>query len=183
MRHTSFGELSADEILIRGLSDAPLPVEEALQEALERAVARGALLEVTVRRPGQVDTAWYFLNSEQGRTAVKRIEQGDWVPKEEQAVRLKTHRPTIFNLYENNFGLIQGPILAQELRDAEQTYPPEWIEDAFRIAINNNAQRWSYVRSILERWAREGRAKRPDQDSKAARREYIKGEYADQIKH
>jgi DnaD/phage-associated family protein len=184
MRHTSSSELAADGILMNGLSGPRVSPEEALREALERAVARGALLEVTVSHPGRPDEGWYFLNSEQGRAAVGRIERGEWVPEgEEKEVHLQARRPNIFNLYENNFGLIQGPILAEELRDAELTYPPAWIEDAFRIAVSNNAHRWSYVRSILERWAREGRAERGEQDSKAARREYIKGEYADQIKH
>jgi DnaD/phage-associated family protein len=184
LRHTSFSELAADDVLLRGLTSDRLSPEEQLQEALERAVARGALLQVTVRRPGYADARWYFLNSEQGRAAVGRIERGEWVPEgEAEEIHLQARRPNIFNLYENNFGLIQGPILAEELRDAERAYPAEWIKDAFRIAVDNNAQRWSYVRSILERWAREGRSRQERQDSKAARREYIKGEYADQIKH
>jgi DnaD/phage-associated family protein len=184
MRHTSFSELVADDVLMQGLAGDRLSPEEQLREALERAVARGALLQVTVRRPGHSDVGWYFLNSEQGRAAVGRIERGEWAPEGEgEEVHLQARRPNIFNLYENNFGLIQGPILADELRDAERTFPAEWIEDAFRIAVANNARRWSYVRSILQRWAREGRGRQEPQDSRAARREYIKGEYADQIKH
>ena len=49
---------------------------------------------------------------------------------------------------------------AEELLDAEQTYPAEWIEEAFRIAVTNNVRRWVYVRRILERWADEGRGER-----------------------
>ncbi len=62
----------------------------------------------------------------------------------------------IFELYEANFGMLT-PLLAEELRDAAATYPPEWVEDAFRAALANNARKWSYVRAILERWARDGR--------------------------
>ena len=54
-------------------------------------------------------------------------------------------------------GLVHSPLLAEELLDAEQTYPAEWIEEAFRIAVTNNVRRWAYVRAILERWAEEGR--------------------------
>ena len=184
MRHITTSELLADQILMRGLQCDDLSAEEALQEGLERAVARSALLEVTARRQGRPDEQWYFVNSERGRAAVARIERGEPVPGiDGEPVRLKTRRPNIFNLYEQNFGLIRSPMLAEELKDAEQAYSADWIEDAFRIAVGNNARRWSYVRSILERWAREGRGERRNADSKAARRRYVEGNYADHIKH
>lgn len=160
MRHVTCPELERDEILMRGLQGADVQAHDALLEGLERAVARGTLLQVTVRGTHRPEEAWYFLNSERGRAAVARIERGEWSPKEEgKPIRLEAHRPNIFNLYEQNFGLIQSRLLAEELTDAERTYPPEWIEEAMRIAVVNNARRWSYVRSILERWAREGRGK------------------------
>ena len=181
MRHITFSELLADRVLLRGLADADLSPEEALTEGLERAVARGTLLQVTVRRPGHSDEVWYFLNSERGRAAVTRIEHGEWTPGSgEESIQLEARRPNIFNLYEQNFGLIR-PLLAEELKDAEQTYPAEWIEEAFRIAVSNNVRRWAYVRSILERWAREGRERR--RDEKQERRRYIEGDYADYIEH
>ena len=40
---------------------------------------------------------------------------------------------------------------------AEATSPAAWIHDAFQIAVQNNARRWRYVKSILERWAAEGK--------------------------
>ena len=64
-------------------------------------------------------------------------------------------RPNIFELYEANISLIT-PILADELKDAEMTYPPEWIELAFKIAVENNVRKWNYIRAILERMATEG---------------------------
>ena len=65
-------------------------------------------------------------------------------------------RPNIFVLYEQNIGLLQ-PIIADELKDAESNYPQDWIEDAFRIAAENNVRSWRYVRAILQRWAAEGK--------------------------
>jgi DnaD/phage-associated family protein len=67
-----------------------------------------------------------------------------------------TERPNIFILYEQNIGLLQ-PIIAEELEEAERTYPQEWIEEAFRIAVERNVRNWKYVRRILERWATEGK--------------------------
>ncbi|MBN1641711.1 MAG: DnaD domain protein [Anaerolineae bacterium] len=182
-RYIAYDEIAADEILMHSLEDGIVPAAEALREALERAVARGTLLAVTVERPGRPSTQWYFVNSEHGRATVGRIERGEWVPVEaEQGTQLRAQRPNIYNLYEQNMGML-SPMLAEELRDAERTYPQPWIEDAFRIAVANNVRRWSYVRGILERWAREGRAGQRDGDSAADRRRYIEGKYADQIKH
>jgi len=161
MRHVTMHELEQDTVLMRGLEIADRShrsARDALQEGLERTVARGTLLQVNLRQAGQADEALYFLNSESGRAAVTRAERGEWTPTEEGApIRLEALRPNIFNLYEQNFGLIQSPLLVEQLKDAERTYPPTWIEEAFRIAVGNNARRWSYVRSILERWAREGK--------------------------
>ena len=183
MRYVTAAELAADRVLMSGLEDADLPGAEALQVGLERAVARGTLLVVTVERPQRPDETWYFLNSEGGRMAVERIQNGEWAPEDADAgVRLHARRPSIYHTYEQNIGLIQSPILAEELEEAERTYPEAWIREAFRIAVNNNVRRWSYVRAILDRWAQEGRD-RSVSESKADRRRYVEGEYGDHIQH
>ncbi|MBN1583051.1 MAG: DnaD domain protein [Anaerolineae bacterium] len=194
-RHITRAELAEDETLMRGLQDASYGAGEALQEGLERAVARGTLLQVTVQRgrtsedrtsEDRTSEIWYFVNSERGRSAVSCIERGEWTPdgaESEERIHLQARRPNIFNLYEQNFGLLQ-PLLAEELMDAERTYPPEWIEEAFRLAVGQNVRRWAYVRGILERWAREGRGGHGRTDeSKADRRRYLGGEYADLVEH
>lgn len=190
-RHITRAELAADQTLMRGLQDATLGAGEALQEGLERAVARGTLLQVIVRREGAAeDTTWYFVNSERGRAAVARIERGEWAPgggpdgmEDGEGIYLEARRPNIFNLYEQNMGMLQ-PLLVEELMDAERSYPPEWIEEAFRLAVAQNVRRWAYVRGILERWAREGReGRRLTGESKADRRRYLGGEYADLVEH
>ncbi len=68
-------------------------------------------------------------------------------------------RPNIFILYEQNIGLLTPPI-ADELRQAEQTYPAGWIEEAFREAVSLNKRSWRYIRAILERWRTQGRGER-----------------------
>src|SRR5574337_591653 len=71
-------------------------------------------------------------------------------------VVLETERPNIFALYEQNIGMLP-PLLAEELREAAETYPPEWIEEAFRLAVQQNKRRWSYIRAILKRWHSDGK--------------------------
>lgn len=75
-------------------------------------------------------------------------------PPEEQP------RARIFRLYEELCGQTIGSFVYDELKDAQQSYPAEWIEDAFKEAMLNNAKSWKYVRTILERWSREGRVDR-----------------------
>lgn len=172
-RHITLSELAQDEVLLRGLQAADCDAQEALRQGLERSVARGTLLQVSVRQPGQADQTWYLVNSEHGRMLMERIGRGEQVPSEvEGPVRLQAHRPNIFVLYEQNVGLLQ-PLLAEELMEAERTYPPEWIEEAFRIAVSQNVRRWAYIRGILERWANEGRSPRGGREPR--------GPYADLI--
>ena len=71
-------------------------------------------------------------------------------------VQVQIERPNIFILYEQNIGLL-SPLIADELRDAADSYPAEWIETAFREAVLHNKRKWSYIRAILRRWETEGR--------------------------
>ncbi|HEV2405354.1 MAG TPA: DnaD domain protein, partial [Ktedonobacterales bacterium] len=73
---------------------------------------------------------------------------------------VEVERPTIYALYEQNIGLLP-PLLAEELREAAEEYPPEWIEEAFRLAMQQNRRRWSYIRAILRRWKTEGKGEQP----------------------
>ena len=185
LRYVSRQELDADGVLLGGLRGTGQGPEECLGQALERAVARGTLLHVTARQGDERDD-WYFMNTDAGRKAVEKIRRGELEleaaisPGE---VRLEVERPNIFVLYEQNIGLLT-PLIAEELRDAEKAYPADWIEEAFRIAVEHNARHWRYMRSILERWAAEGKdrekARRgPEED----RRRYIEGKYAEYIEH
>ncbi len=190
-RYVSRRELEADGVLLGGLKGMGRDPQECLGQALERAVARGTLLHVTALRPGPDDLrpaqdVWYFMNTDLGRRTVEKIRRGELqlealvVPGD---VRLEAERPNIFVLYEQNIGLLT-PLIAEELREAEKTYPADWIEEAFRIAVEHNVRRWRYVGSILERWATEGKdsdqaGKGPEKD----RRRYIEGKYAEYIEH
>ena len=100
-----------------------------------------------------------MLNSEQGRVALAasvkgRVASGEGPELESSEAAVE--RPNIFAMYEDNIG-IMSPMIAEELREAEQLYPEAWIEDAFREAVENNKRSWRYISRILERWSREGR--------------------------
>jgi DNA replication protein len=146
---------------------------------LEKAVQRGSLLLV------RKDTAaFYFLNSPRGRASANAFTKGQLqIPAGVAPSNPPVERPNIFKLYEENIGPLT-PLLADTLKDAEQTYPPEWVEEALEIAIMNNKRNWKYVEAILRRWKDEGHAKKQDRrDAKEDGRRYIEGEYADYIEH
>ena len=177
-------QIASDELFMRGMGGSGVDAGEALDEALERAVARGTLLQVSLES-AQGPDPYYFLNSAKGRAAVKAVEEGDWLPSgDTQApLDLSIERPNIFRLYEQNIGALT-PMIADVLRDAEETYPLSWIEDAIRIAVENNVRKWRYVEAILEDWQTKGRHEREDRsDSEKDRRRYIEGKYADFIEH
>ena len=180
-RYLLLNELEADPALLGALAGEREEALPALREALARAVTRGSLLRLEDRQSGQ---AWLFLNSQQGREAFERAARGELslegVPSG-TVVQPVAERPNIYALYEQNIGVLQ-PLIADQLRDAEATYPAEWIEEAFRVAVEQNARSWAYVRKVLERWAREGKDGGP-RLSTGDRSRYIKGKYADRIQH
>ena len=170
-----------DERFIHGLG---CPLDETLQ----RAVKRGALLQVQLEVDGQPEV-YYFLNSPKGRAAIHAIQSGQWrPPRMSEPPAMPPREPAnIFRLYEENIGPLT-PLIAETLSEAEDTYPAEWIEDALRIAVQRNKRTWRYVAAILERWQREGRhdKKEPSKDrsdTEEPHRKYVEGQFSDFIEH
>jgi DnaD/phage-associated family protein len=177
-------ELSTDETLIASLNVLGEDPEALLREALERAVQRGALLhKVLATSDGSHDI--YALNSADGQNAMERVRQGQLGVERVVLVErpATSPRPNIFKLYEDNIGLI-SPLLADELREAEATYPAEWIEEAFRIAVENNVRKWRYIRAILEGWATRGKEDRSAaRQAETGKRWYTDEEFEQFFKH
>ena len=178
-RCASDRELLADPLLRRTLrrQGDPRPIEERLRAALEHAQANGILLRVRVRVDGEV-VSWYFFNTDRSHRAVSRLQRGELSPEvlldaegpagagqppggagdvgAIHTLALEVDRPNIFTLYEQNVGLLL-PLVAEELREAGERYPREWVEEAFRLAVQQNKRKWSYIRAILHRWEIEGK--------------------------
>jgi DnaD/phage-associated family protein len=177
VRFLRYADFAGEERLVKGLG------ADGLADALERAVQRGTLLRAIVGN-STLEDAFYFLNTPRGRAAVQAIQNGAWRPNVEKhpPVTLDVERPNIFRLYEENIGPLT-PMVADMLREAEQTYHFDWIEEAIRIAVQNNVRRWKYVEAILRSWQEEGRDGTNRRDTEKDRRRYIEGEFADYIEH
>jgi DNA replication protein len=179
-RWLRYADFTRDKQFMEGLGDEP---DKALQEGLQQAVARGTLLQAGVSGENGIEN-YFFLNSPRGRAAVAAISRGYWKPSgnPDQPITLDLERPNIFKLYEENIGPLT-PMIAENLKDAEQTYPPEWISDAVKIAVENNVRRWRYIQAILQSWKKEGRNEQNRGDTEKDRRRYVEGPFAEFIKH
>jgi DnaD/phage-associated family protein len=149
-------QLEGDPIVVAGLA---VVGPDALAGGLDRAVARGTLLRRTMTLHGRTEEC-YFVNGALGRRAIRDLESGKLdlgqvvAPADEADGRHE--RSNIFKLYEENIGMLT-PLLAEQLGDAEERFPPDWIADAFQEAVANNRRSWRYIQRILERWATEGK--------------------------
>ncbi len=150
---------------------------DEIRSGLEKAIVRGSLLNVK-----KDDVDYFLLNSPRGRAVVQAIESGNWNPEVPDS-NTAFERPNIFRLYEENIGPLT-PLIADALKDAEETYSAEWIADTIDLAVRNNKRSWKYCEAILKRWKEEGRGEKQDRrDAEKDRDKYIKGEYADYIEH
>ena len=145
---------------------------EQVAEGLNQCVRRGSLLRVT-REAGE-DV--YFINSPRGRASAEAARDGHWIPSKKNNLPPLT-RPNIFKLYEENIGPLT-PMIADTLKDAEEEYESEKIIEAIKLAVKENARKWSYVEAILKRWKEEGYGENR-RDNQEDRSRYTQDKYAD----
>ena len=182
----TFNELSSDAGLMNSIKETDNNPEETLRQALELAVKRNTILHISAKDGNREDI--YLLNTEANREAAEKISNGQiqlpGLEIKQISPEVFTEKPpNIFTLYEENIGLLT-PMIADELRDAEKTYPESWIKDAIREAVNAGKRNWRYISTILERWETEGKSdgthlrvfKKTDPDK------FIKGKYGHAVK-
>jgi DNA replication protein len=156
----TFNEMANDASLMASMKTGGGNPEETLRRALKSAVQRNTILHITADDGNPEDI--YLLNTETNREAVEKIENGEihltgLETKRTTPEILTEKQPNIFMLYEENIGLLT-PMIAEELRDAEKTYPESWIKDAIKEAVNAGKRNWRYISAILERWETEGKS-------------------------
>jgi len=184
-RFVSYGELRANAGLMESLNKSGGKPEEALRGALKMAAERGTLLTLTIDKDRTSENI-YFLNTESDRQAVVKIQSGELKPAGLKAgtppPALTEELPDIFTLYEQNIGMLT-PMIADELRDAERLYPPDWIRDAIKEAVVYNKRNIKYITKILENWSIEGRSDGTYQrDTKeTGPGKYFKGKYGHMV--
>jgi len=177
-RAVRWRDLIADDGLNKALGVKRKTVEEALEQALNKAEARGSLLSAMVEYEGG-DERLVLLNSPRGRAALGAIRRGDLRLSNNptQPLKFAGEHLNIYQLYEASIGPLT-PMIAEALKDAETTYEPAWVVEAIQIAVERNKRSWRYVEAILRRWEQGGRDDQKDRqdrrDSEEARRRYAK---------
>jgi len=146
-------ELAADAALARALANL-CGEGDPLGRGLDLAVERGSLLRVEAKGDGRGEEL-YLLATPHNRRAAERLAGAELRLEEPLPPAEAAPPPNVFALYEENVGGIT-PLIADELKDAEERYPPPWIEAAFREAVSLNKRSWRYIHSILRRWEAEG---------------------------
>ncbi len=157
-RFLTLREIQSDDILARALPDSGKDKSaDIIEKALGRAVKRGTLSFV-VMGSGQKRQPVFGLNTASDRAALARLvdKSPEDLAPEYEPVAASVERSNIFEMYEQNIGLL-SPIISDQLREAEQMYHEDWIADAFGEAVAQNKRSWRYISAILERWEREGR--------------------------
>ena len=181
-------QLEQDPSFLSAFGNSQAEQLKNLQQSIQLAEKDKIILRAP--EPDHGEPPIYFLNSSQGRQGLEQLQNGSLKLQLENEfpVKLTKTSPSIFKLYEENFGLIT-PIIAETLTELEESYPPEWIEEAFIEAVKNNVRKLRYVEVILKNWQKEGKNERTDRRrGKKDQKEYdpdryIDGDFSDFIDH
>ncbi len=181
-RYLSLEEFLADGDLMRGLAvvDRSVAPEEVLAAALRKAIERGTLLRAEVGLRDE-RRQLYFRNDRAGRDLQRQVQAGEWRPAVADEIEILPPRPTLYSMYEENIGALT-PMIAEAIKAAQAEYPPEWIEDAMRTAVERNARNWRYIQRVLEGWQQEGRSRETSGRHLERRQQYTAGKWKDFIK-
>ncbi len=157
-------ELESDATLVRSLARICGDGAESMRSGLTLAVQRGTLLRATAIGPDSEEEL-YAVNTPANRRALRALADAALALEEPLPPANDSSTPNIFALYEQNIGSIT-PLIAEDLKDAEERYPGEWIREAFREAVELNKRSWRYIERILRRWEAEGRDdEKPERDT------------------
>jgi len=179
-------ELRAEGPLVAALGDGgdSVPLVR-LEHGLALAAERGTILRLEIEHDG-VPEVLFATNTPPNRRAFDQIRDGRIPlgrPLPQEARAPASTRDNVFHLYELNIGPLT-PLVAEELKEAEQLYPYEWLEEALREAALQNKRSWRYAAAILQRWATEGRTRETAgrvADGAASARSQILSRYRQQL--
>ncbi len=176
-------DILADQVFMKGMDPDPVEAEKAVDLGIQGGVARGTLLAQRVEVKNRTGSV-ILLNSARGRAAMDSLEDGSWQPAPGSPPSAPAiDRTSIYRLYEENVGPLT-PMIVEMLKDAEADYPAAWIEEAIKIAVENNVRRWRYIEAILRSWREEGKDERQTRgDLKEDRHRYVRGKFSEFIEH
>lgn len=141
-------------LLSDGVLNKALGSQEEIRKGIAAAIERGTLVGAGGR---------LLISTPENQRTAAQVKPTQASPPDTAREPVTREESNVYVLYEANIGLLT-PMVADHLRDAEATYPLEWIQDAIREATERNVRNWRYVSAILERWSTEGRQSSQEQD-------------------
>lgn len=138
----------------------PNEPDRRIRNGVDLAVGRGTLLRFIAEYESGERT-WYYVNTPVAQAIVAAMARGTSLPPEaiwegEDVPQVRPERPNIFRRYEQNIGLLT-PLIADQIVNAMERYPQDWIEDAIAEAVDYNRRSWRYIQRILDSWSVNGR--------------------------
>ncbi len=138
----------------------PNEPDRRIENGIDLAVGRGTLLRFLAHYE-RGDGVWYYVNTPANQGSVAAMARGAMSPPDavvdgDDVPSIRPERPNIFRRYEQNIGLLT-PLVADQIVDAMEQYPQDWIEEAISEAVTYNRRNWRYIRRILDSWATDGR--------------------------
>ncbi len=159
-RYLTADEFITDPVLYRSFESPGLRADETILRGLQQGVERGTFLCCRIGEGPKPQEA-YVLNDAPGRRTLKTLQRDGAGGGGLQDTRRvppsgPADQPNIFQLYEENIGLLT-PLVAEQLKKAEEDYTERWIKEAFEVACVNNKRNWRYIEAVLKRWSVEGK--------------------------
>lgn len=138
----------------------PNEPDRRIRNGVDLAVGRGTLLRFVAEYESGERT-WYYVNTPITQAIVAAMARGASPPPEaiwegDDMPQVRPERPNIFRRYEQNIGLLT-PLIADQIVNAMERYPQDWIEDAIAEAVDYNRRSWRYIQRILDTWSTNGR--------------------------
>ena len=185
--------LKHDRVLQDGLrliATSREPLDE-IRRGIDLLVAHEAVVRICLEE-GDNESFWLMPKEPENQIKLNAIVRGERPFPFRQVVtdkssRVAIERPNVFRLYEQNIGMLT-PLLADQLIEALELYPEDWIEEAIIEAVSLNRRSWRYIQRILQRWETEGRGNETDRRNHSAagfvqREKYLRGKYSSLFRH
>ena len=141
----SFDEISNDPVTLKLLGPNSLTKDQITKKLKE-------ICDVLIMK--------YFINQKIYTNKVtgitKTVFHMETFEKTNDPVISENNPKNIFELYEDNVGML-NPMIVDELIQAENKFPFNWIVDAVKESATRNKRNWKYIHTILETWDREGK--------------------------
>ena len=181
VRYLQEEEILESELLRADLG--PEDFEKRVKNSLSQVVQNGFLLRGHPKRNKNITL--YLLNTARSRAALEALINGSWQPSETDHLppgNSFTSKKTLFETYEENIGPLT-PLIAEDIKEAEEEYSTQWVEEAIHLAVQGNIRKWRYIEGILRSWKKEGKNANTRRSNSENGRIHTKGEFDDFIQH